>query len=170
MTPMLARIALVALIYVAAVLETSAEATPTGRIAVCWLSLSALIAIWTMSPGEAAAWGGLIGLIGDALSSGPLGPQLLGLATLGFVLAALRERCAWRSLAALTLLAMLQTASLLGLMALLRQFTTPVPAETDVAYLIIGCAGATGVCAMVTTALSRVARLALISLIVPQRA
>jgi rod shape-determining protein MreD len=167
---MWARIGLAALIYIAAVLETSAQVTPAGRITVCWLCLTAVVAIWTMSPGEAAAWGGLIGLVGDALSSGPLGPQLLGLATLGFAFATLRKRWEWRSLAALTLIAMLQTASLLGLMALLRQFTLPLPAETDVPYVIVGCAVATGVCAMVVTVLSRAARSALISLIVPQRA
>ena len=167
---MWARCGLAVLIYMAAVLETSAQVTPAGRIAVCWLCLTALIAVWTMSPGEAAAWGGVIGLIGDALSAGPLGPQLLGLATLGFVLAALRERWEWRSLAALTLLAMLQSASLLGLTALLQQFTSPLPAETDAAYLIVGCAAATGVCAAVAVAIWRASRSALISLIVPQRA
>jgi cell shape-determining protein MreD len=166
---MFSRLGLALLIYVAAVLETSARLTPTGRIAVCWLCLTALASIWTMSAGEAAGWGALIGLVGDSIAAGPLGLQILGFSTLGFVLAMLRVRWECRSLAALTLFAMVQTAGIMGLVALAAPFLSTPSANADAAYLIVGCSAATGIGAAVMVALWRTLRAGLVSLIVAQR-
>lgn len=166
---MISRCGLAALIYAAAVLQTSAVLTPEQGISVCWLCLAALLCVWTMAAAEAAAWGGLIGLVGDAISGSPMGVQLVGMSTLCFLLALLRAKWDCRSLAALTLIAIVQTAGLLGCAALAARLGESHPVLTDEAYLIVGCSTATGLCAALVVALWRTLRTGFVSLVFAQR-
>jgi hypothetical protein len=147
---MLLRCVFILLIYVAAVLDTSAPLIP-GTVSIYWLTLLAIGAIWRLSPAEATLWGALIGFVANAISSGRMGVDLLVFSTLACLLATLRQRWECRSLMSLALMAsataggpLLAHIGILGL-------------ESDRAHLdeAIGSAAATAIAAVLIGAVGR---------------
>jgi rod shape-determining protein MreD len=155
---MLTRFGLILLIYTAAVFDTSAPVIP-GNVMMDWLMLVAIGIIWTMPPGEAAAWGALIGLTADAISGGRMGDDVLAFSTLACLFAALRQRWECRSLLALALFAMAAAGSFRIITTVVRHMGTPSNSDVLATLLItVGSAAATGILAVLMAAAWRALR------------
>ncbi len=127
--------------YAAAVLETDpASWTSQTGVAICPLYLLACLAAWTNAPLRAAVWGAVIGLVADALTTGPLGIETVLVATLGWWAAHLRCRHEWRSLLAFCLLSL----TLVGGLSLGSRLLRAGLIESGIGFanLLLSCAGA----------------------------
>ncbi len=169
---MLQRIGLLILIYTAAVLETAGNpGASTGGVRLCWLYLAAVIAVWQFSPPEAAAWGALVGLVGDAIGAGTLGIELAIVCLVVWSAARLRARWNCTTLLALGLFAMSITALLLLTCGIGQavQARQPIPWER-LGIVTAGGAAATGLAALLVTAVWRTMRFSLQQFLRAQRA
>lgn len=153
---MLHRLALCLSIYAAAVLDTSVSMIP-GSVSIHWLSLAAIAVVWTLAAGEAALWGGLIGLLADAVSGGRMGLEIVTCSTAIGLLALLRERWECRSLLSLALLAFATAMVLPGAVLLAGFAAWPVDLHVRVATAA-GSAAATGLLAVLMAGCGRALR------------
>lgn len=107
------------LVYVAFVLETvGVEADPRG-IEPRWLLLAAAHLVWTQRLAPAVLWGGVCGLLSDALASGPLGGDVAIVSATAWIVGWLRHDRRWTSgVACLVSTFLLTSACVLGHAAL----------------------------------------------------
>jgi rod shape-determining protein MreD len=142
-------------IYVAAVAETSTVEQP-HTLQVCWLILVASLAMWRLPATEAAGWGAGIGLVCDAISSGPLGLHLLALSMAIWGAALCRDRWLGQSLAAYGALTMAVTGvvvlAVAGGRSALGVGTGPL---SQAAIVAAGAAAATGLCGLMVVIVCR---------------
>ena len=80
---------LLILTYLALVLETS-PAVRVGGLAPSSLWIVAAVAVWTVPGTRAVFWCGVVGLLSDSLSSGPVGVGLAVGAVLGWLFSTIR--------------------------------------------------------------------------------
>jgi rod shape-determining protein MreD len=169
---MLLRLGLLILIYVAAVLETGGDpGASTGGVRLCWLFLAALIAVWQFSAPESAAWGALVGLVGDVVGPGALGVELVIVCLVTWGATRLRTRWDCSTLLALGLLAI----SVVGLLLLVCGIAQAVQARQPIPWerlgiVTAGGAAATGLLALLATAVWRTVRFSVQQFLRAQRA
>lgn len=144
MTGLLRISAMIASIYLAAVLETATAFVLPSGLQVCWLYVAAMAACWTCSPAEAAAWGAAIGLMADACAEGAFGLELMSVSAGVFLLGRLRQSWGVGSPAALCLLTIVLTAGLLTVTVLVRGAEDSIGLGMGQAYWIAGCSTLTG--------------------------
>lgn len=151
------QVCLLLAVYLAAVFETDPAAWNSGSgVVVCPLYLLACLMVWPSSPLTAAVWGAVIGLVADALSTGPLGIETVLMATLAWGAANLRCRHEWRSLIAFCLLSAVLVGSLSFGSRLLRSaLMDGTNGSTDLLLSSLGAGFATAMCAIVLLVFGR---------------
>jgi hypothetical protein len=169
---MLQRAGLLFLIYAAAVLETAGDpGASIGGVRLCWLYLAAVIAVWSLSAPEAAAWGALVGLTGDTIGAGALGVEMGIVCLVVWCAARLRIRWNCTSLLALGLFAM----SIAALLLLAAGVSQALQAQQSINWQRLGIvtgggAAATGLVALLATAVWRTVRFSVQQFLRAQRA
>ena len=169
---MLHRIGLLLLIYAAAVLETAGDpGASTGGVRLCWLYLAAIIAVWCFSAPEAAAWGALVGLLGDATGAGAPGIELTTVGLVAWSAARLRMRWDCTTLMAVGLF----TMSIVGLLLLASGISQAVQARQAIPWerlgiVTAGGAATTGLAVLLATAVWRTVRFSVLQFLRAQRA